>query len=62
MTTQQVADRFYELAQQGQFEQILGELFSQDAKSVEPAGADMPSVEGLEAIIEKGKSWNEAVE
>jgi hypothetical protein len=62
MTTQEVANRFYELSQQGKFDQILGELFSQEAKSIEPAGSGLQSVEGLDNIIQKGKSWNEAVE
>ncbi len=62
MTTQEVANRFNELAQQGQFEEILKELFSQDAKSIEPAGAPFAPAEGLEAIIAKGKTWNESVE
>jgi hypothetical protein len=62
MTTQEVANRFYELAQQGQFDQILGELFSQDAKSIEPAHAPWQTVQGLDKIIEKGKSWHEMTE
>jgi len=62
MTTQEVANRFYELAQHGQFEQILTELFSQDARSVEPEGGPFQNVQGLDAIIEKGKKFNEMVE
>ena len=62
MTTQEVANRFYELAQQGQFDLIQTELFSQDARSVEPAGSFMENVQGLDAIIEKGKKFNEMVE
>ena len=62
MTTQEVANRFYELAHKGQFEQILTELFAQDACSVEPAGAPFENVEGLEAIIEKGKKFYDMIE
>jgi hypothetical protein len=62
MKTQEVADRFNELAQQNNFEQILKELFSTDAKSIEPSGSPFPSVEGLDNIFEKGKKFNEAVE
>jgi hypothetical protein len=62
MTTQEVANRFYELAQQGQFEQILGELFSKDAKSVEPAHAPWPTVQGMDQILEKGKAWHDMME
>ena len=62
MTTQEVADRFNELAQQGNFEQVLAELFSQDAKSIEPAHAPWQTVQGLDKIIEKGKAWQEMTE
>ena len=36
MTTQQIADRFDELAQTGQWDKHQEELFSDDAASVEP--------------------------
>jgi hypothetical protein len=62
MTTQEVADRFNELAQQGQFEQVLAELFSQDAKSIEPSHSAWQTVEGLDKIIEKGKVWHDMIE
>ncbi|MES2796118.1 MAG: nuclear transport factor 2 family protein [Bacteroidota bacterium] len=62
MTTEEVANRFNELAQQGQFEQILAELFSQDAKSIEPENAPWQTVQGLDKIIEKGKAWHEVME
>ena len=62
MTTTEVANRFNELAQEGKFEQILGELFSQDAKSIEPEGAQFQTVQGLDQIIEKGKVWHDMVE
>ena len=62
MTTQEVADRFNELAQQGNFEQILAELFSQDAKSIEPAQSNWQSVQGLDKIMEKGKAWHDMTE
>ncbi len=62
MTTKEIAARFDELAQTGQWGQIVEELFSPDAESIEPEGSDMPSVKGLEAIHEKGKQFNEMVE
>lgn len=62
MTTQEVANRFYELAQEGRFEDIRTELFSDDAVSIEPAHANLPSVEGLTAIHQKGLAWNDMVE
>ncbi|SFW83450.1 nuclear transport factor 2 family protein [Chitinophaga sancti] len=62
MTTQQIATRFNELAQAGMFDEILHELFSSDAKSIEPANAPFPSVQGLDNIIAKGKQFHDMIE
>ena len=63
MTTQEVANRFYELAQTGQWDQIQDELFDKKAASIEPPHAmGMQSVEGMDAIKEKGKQFGEMVE
>ena len=63
MTTTDVANRFNELAQTGQWEQIQNELFADNAVSIEPANSPgMKSVEGIEAIKKKGKQFDEMVE
>ena len=63
MTTQEVANRFNELAQTGQWEQIQNELFADDAVSIEPKDSPgMRSAEGITAIREKGKQFGEMVE
>jgi hypothetical protein len=63
MTTQEVANRFNELAQTGQWEQIQNELFADNAVSIEPEHSQgMKSVEGLEAIREKGRQFEQMVE
>ncbi|MFN0081751.1 MAG: SnoaL-like domain-containing protein [Ferruginibacter sp.] len=63
MTTKDVAARFMELANHGKFDAIHGELYSDDCVSIEPSHAQgMASVEGLDAIKEKGKRFNETVE
>ncbi|HSC54556.1 MAG TPA: SnoaL-like domain-containing protein [Phnomibacter sp.] len=63
MTTQQVADRFDELAQQGAFDKIVNELFASDCQSIEPSASQgLSSVQGLDAIRAKGVKFNEAVE
>jgi hypothetical protein len=63
MTTQEVAKRFYDLAQQGKWEQIQNELFSQDAKSIEPPGPEgLTTVQGLDKIKEKGKQWEKMIQ
>ncbi len=63
MTTQEVADRMYELFEQGKWEQVQEELFSPDCKSIEPPNAPgLHSVEGLDNIKKKGEMWNAMVE
>lgn len=62
-TTTEVAARFNELAKEGKYDQIQDELYADNAVSVEPpTSPDMKSVEGLAAIKEKGKQFNEMVE
>jgi hypothetical protein len=63
MTTQEVANRFHEQAQTGQWDKIQEELFAENAVSVEPPHAQgLQTVEGLDAIKEKGKKFGEMVE
>ena len=62
MTTQEVATKFYDYMQQGAFDKIYGELYSQDATSEEQPGSPWPKAEGMNAIYEKGKKWNESLE
>lgn len=63
MTTQQIADRFYELAQTGAFDTIVQEFYAEDCISIEPENSPgLPSVQGLEAIRAKGVQFNETVE
>ncbi|AYD48458.1 nuclear transport factor 2 family protein [Arachidicoccus soli] len=62
MTTQEIADRFYVLAQEGKFDEIQDELYAQDVKSIEPEGSPWPAVQGMEAIKEKSVQFNEMVE
>ena len=65
MTTQEVAKRFNELAQTGQWEKIQEELYGDNAVSIEPAHAaamGMGNAEGIDAIKKKGVAFNETVE
>jgi len=63
MTTQEVANRFNELAQSGQWDVIQNELFADNAVSIEPAHSPgLQTVEGIDAIREKGKKFGEMVE
>ena len=65
MTTQEVADRFYALAQENKYDEVQDELYSKDAKSTEPAHAaamGMSNAEGLDAIKKKGEAFFAMVE
>jgi hypothetical protein len=63
MTTEQIARRLKELCDQGQFEHALKELFSTDAESIEPNESPdfARETKGINAILAKGKKWNEMV-
>jgi hypothetical protein len=65
MTTQEVATRFNELAQTGQWDKVQSELYADNAVSIEPESAaamGMSNAEGLEAIKKKGEAFNQMVE
>lgn len=64
MTTNEIANRLVELCRKGDFETAQKELFADDAVSIEPYAADGFSKEtkGLDAILEKGKQFEEMVE
>ena len=63
MTTQEVADRFNELAQTGQWDQIQDELYASNAVSIEPEHSQgLKTAEGLDAIKEKGRQFGAMVE
>ena len=64
MTTEQIAKRLKELCEQGQFEHAIRELFSTDAESIEPSASPdfARETRGTDAILAKGKKWNEMVE
>lgn len=62
MTTQEVANRLVELCRKGEYQTVYQELYSPQCVSLEPKGAMMERCEGLEAMGEKGKAWNESIE
>lgn len=65
MNTEAVAKRLVELCRKGEYEQAQRELYAQDAVSIEmpglPAGA-LGDVQGLDAIVEKGRQFAARVE
>lgn len=62
MTTKEVANRFYELAQMGKYDQIVDELYSDATVSIEPAGSFLTNVQGIAAIREKAAQFQEQTE
>lgn len=65
MTTQEVANRFNELGQAGQWDKVVEELYADNAVSIEPphaAAMGMQNAEGLDAIKKKGEAFNSMIE
>ena len=67
MTTQEVANRYHELAKQGKWFEIQDELFADDVKSIEPADAParyryLRSAEGKANVRKKAEEWVSRVE
>ena len=58
LTTQQVAARFNELAQQEKWFEIQAEFFAENVKSIDPAGSPyMGYAEGKAAVRKKGEDF-----
>ncbi len=65
MTTQQLADRYYELTKENKYDVIRDTLYSDDIESIEPAHSQNPamqSIKGLEAKKAKDKAFGESIE
>ena len=67
LTTQEVANRYYELANQGKWFEIQDELFADDVKSVEPDDAPsryryLESAAGKANVRRKAEEWVSRVE
>jgi hypothetical protein len=58
LTTQQVAARFHELAQQEKWFEIQDELFDDAVKSIEPSDSSyFEYAEGKAVVRKKGEDW-----
>jgi hypothetical protein len=58
MTTQEIANRFNELAQQEKWFEIQDELFAENVKSIDPAGSPyFGNSEGKGNVRDKGMNW-----
>jgi hypothetical protein len=62
-STQKIANRLHELFNEGKWTEAHDELFSKDAKSIEPPNSPgLVSVEGIDSIKKKGDMFNAMVE
>ena len=63
MTTQEVAARFNELAQQEKWFEIQDELFADDVKSVDPPDSSyFQYAQGKSEVRKKGEDWVKRIE
>lgn len=61
MKTKEVADRLVDLCRKGDYATVYQELYHKDVISQEPEGAPWGTIQGLEAMAEKGKQWGESI-
>ena len=63
MTTQEIANRMYELLKENKWVEVQQELFSDDAESIEPPGSPgLQSVKGIDAVKKKGEDFSNMIE
>lgn len=62
MSTKEVAEKLVAYCRKGDYETAQRELFADNCVSIEPKGSPNELTEGLEAIIKKGKIFEEMVE
>lgn len=64
MTIQEIAQKWAEYCQTGQWDKAQKELYAENCISLEMEGAQgfIQRVEGLEAMATKGEQWNQMIE
>ena len=65
MNVEAIATRLVELCRQGKFEQAQGELYADDAVSIEPEGltlGEVGNVKGMQAIYDKKRQFKAGLE
>lgn len=62
MNTQEVADKLVGYCRNMQFEEAIKDLYSNDIVSIEPDGAPVKEVRGLEGVIAKGQGFADMTE
>ncbi len=62
MNTPEIAQRLVALCRQGAYETAKRELYAADAVSLEPEGSPNARTAGIEALLAKGKMFNDTFE
>lgn len=62
MTTSEIAHRLVELCRASKYAEAQNELYSEDAKSIEPDFAPEPIVQGRDALNGKAAFWEQNFE
>lgn len=63
MKTNEIAHRLVELCRKGDFSKPYDELFADNARAIEPEGANSPTlVEGLDNLRKKNQEFSESLE
>lgn len=57
MTTQDVANRYYELSSQNKDLEIVAELYGEDIECIEPTHSPMPGTKGKKNVTERLQQW-----
>lgn len=61
MTVQEIANRLVELCRKGEWDTCYQELYSPNARSIEPEGTPDREIQGMEAFKTKGEKWQSMV-
>lgn len=62
MTVQEIANRLVELCRKGEWDTCYQELYSPEARSIEPEGTPDREVKGMDAFKAKGEKWQSMIQ
>ncbi|WP_299675132.1 nuclear transport factor 2 family protein [uncultured Dokdonia sp.] len=62
METKEIAEKLVNWCNQGDYASCYQNLYSPNIVSIEPKGAQMEEVQGMEAVAQKGQWWEETFE
>ncbi len=62
METKEIAEKLVSWCNKGDYGSCYQNLYSTDIISIEPKGAQMEEVQGMEAVAQKGTWWEETFE